>query len=85
MKKQKKEKKLKKGTSKKAADREKYFHCHNDSHGKRNYSLYLESLKIKKSNKPLEGMLIVESNLMVFSMFSWILDFGSSAHICTSM
>ena len=30
-------------------------------------------------------MLIIESNLMISSISSWILDSGSSAHICTSM
>ena len=30
-------------------------------------------------------MLIIESNLMVSSASSWILDSGSSAHLCTSM
>ena len=30
-------------------------------------------------------MFVFESNLTVTSSFSWILDSGSSAHICTSM
>ena len=30
-------------------------------------------------------MLIIESNLIVFSTSSWILDSGLSAYICTSM
>ena len=30
-------------------------------------------------------MLIIESNLMIFSASSWVLDSGSSAHLCTSM
>ena len=30
-------------------------------------------------------ILIIETNLMVFSSSSWILDFGSNAHLCTSM
>ena len=30
-------------------------------------------------------MLVIESNLMISSTSSWVLDFGSSAHICTLM
>ena len=30
-------------------------------------------------------MLIIESNLTVSSASSWVLDSGSSAHLCTSM
>ena len=52
---------------------------------KKNCSLYLKSLKIKKGDKPSEGMLVIESNLTVSSTSSWVLDSGSSAHICTSM
>ena len=44
----------------------------------------MESLKIKKDDILSEDMLIIESNLTVSSISSWILDFGSSAHICTS-
>ena len=40
---------------------------------------------MKKNDQPSEGMLIVESNLMISSTSSWVLDSGSSAHICTSM
>ena len=44
----------------------------------------LESLK-KKSEMPCEGILIIESNLMISSTSSWIFDSDSSAYICTSM
>ena len=30
-------------------------------------------------------MLVIESNLIIYSTSSWVLDSGSSAHICTSM
>ena len=30
-------------------------------------------------------MLVIESNLTIFSASSWVLDSGSSAHLCTSM
>ena len=84
-KKQRKESKPKKDVPKKAEAKKKYFHCDAESHQKWNYPLYLESLKIKKSDKPPEGMLIIESNLIISSTSSWVLDSGSSTHICTSM
>ena len=40
---------------------------------------------MKKDKQPSEGMLIIESNLMISSTSSWILDFDFSAYICTSM
>ena len=67
MKKQKNKKRPKKDTSRKAAGKEKYFYYHTDGHWKRNYLQYLKSLKTKKGDKLLEGMLVVESNLTVFS------------------
>ena len=30
-------------------------------------------------------MLIIETNLIVFSSSSWVLDSSSSAHLCTSI
>ena len=79
------EKKKKAELKKKAADKEKYFHCNTDGHWKRNYPLYLASLKNKKEAGPSRGMLIIESNLMISSASSWLLDSSSSAHLCTSM
>ena len=84
VKKEKKEKRSKKDAPKKAADKEKYFHYNTDSHWKRNYLLYLKSLKIKKDDTPSEGMsrmLVIESNLMIFSTFDWVLYSDSHAHI----
>ena len=49
------------------------------------FFIYLEGLKTKKGDKSLKGMLVIESNLTVSSTSSWVLDFGSSAHIYTSM
>ena len=37
---------------------------------------------------PFEGisdLLVIETNLIIFSSFSWILDFDSSVHLCASM
>ena len=83
-KKQKKESKPKKDGPKAAEAKGNYFHCHAEGHWRRNYPKYLQSLKTKKDDKSSEGMLVIESNLTVSSTSSWILDFGSSAHICTS-
>ncbi|MDM1786904.1 hypothetical protein, partial [Acinetobacter bereziniae] len=38
-----------------------------------------------KSSKGSEGMLVIETNLTVSSASSWVLDSGSSAHLCTSL
>ena len=48
MKKHKKESKPNKNASKKAVVKEKYFHCDADGNWRRNYPLYLESLKKEK-------------------------------------
>ena len=68
-KKQKKESKPMKDALKKAAVKEKYFHYDTDGHWRRNCLLYLESLKTKKGDTPLEDMLsllVIKSNLIVF-------------------
>ena len=65
--------------------KEKCFHYHVEGHQRRNCPKYLESLKTKKSDKPFEGMLVIESNLTVSSTFSWRLDSDSNARICTSI
>ena len=65
--------------------KEKIFHCNIVRHWKRNCPTYLADLKKGKAAQPYEGMLVFESNITVTFSFSWILDSGSSAHICTSM
>ena len=82
---QKKESKPKKDISKKAEAKKKYFHYDAKGHWRRNCPLYLESLKLRKGDKLSVGMLVIDSNLMISSTSSWILDSSSSAHICTSM
>ena len=68
----------------KAAGKGKYFHCNSDGHWKQNCPTYLATLKNKKEG-PSGGMLVIESNLTVSSVSSWVLDSSSSAHLCTSM
>ena len=73
---------------KKATEKEKYFHCNNDGHWKRNYPVYLVSLKNKKDGIPSEGMsdlLVIETNLMISFTFNWVIDSNSSAHLYTFM
>ena len=72
------------GSKKKASEKGKCFHCQSEGHWKWNYPQYLATLKNKKDG-PSGGMLIIESNLTVSSASSWMLDSGSSAHLCTSM
>ena len=82
---QKKDSKPKKDTLNEAVRKEKCFHCNSDGHWRRNCPSYLESLKMKKDDQLSDGMLVIESNLIVSSTSSWVLDSGSSAHICTSI
>ena len=77
-------KKKKTEPKKKATEKKKYFHCNSDGHWKQNCPQYLATLKNKKDG-PSGGMLVIESNLTIFFTSSWILDSGSSAHLCTSM
>ena len=73
MKKQKNEAKSKKQVSKKVDDKEKYFHGNVEGHWRRNCLAYLTTVKGRKKDGPSEGMsnmLIIETNLMIFSSFS---------------
>ena len=36
-------------------------------------------------SKGMFDMLVIETNLMISSSSSWVLNFGSSAHLCTFM
>ena len=88
VKKQKTEVKPKKDVAKKAKDKKKYFYYNIEGHWRRNCLAYLAMVKKKKTDVPFEGtskLFIIESNLMIFSSSNWILNYDSSAYLCTSM
>ena len=87
-KKQRNEAKLKEQILKKADDKKNYFHCNIEGYWRRNYLAYLATVNNRKKDGPSEGtsdLLIIETNLTIFSSSSWVLDFDSSAHLCISM
>ena len=88
MKKLKNKAKPKKQVPKKADDKKKCFHYNIEGHWRRNCPAYLTPVKNRKKDEPSEGtsdMLVIETNLTVFSSSSWILNSSSSAHLYTSM
>ena len=61
----------------------KCFHCGVDGHWKRNCNKYLSELKEKKKGK--FDLLVLEANLVEVDSQSWIIDSGSTNHICSSL
>ena len=61
----------------------KCFHCGVDGHWKRNCNKYLSELKEKKKGK--FDLLVLETNLVEVDSQSWIIDSGSTNHICSSL
>ena len=87
-KKQKTKSRQKKEIPKKTSDKEKRFHYNIEGHWRRNIPTYLASVKNKKKDASFEGtsdLLIIETNLMILSSSSWILDSSSSTHLYTSI
>ena len=88
VKKQKNKAKPKKHVLKKADDKRKYFHCNVEGHWRRNCLAYSTTVKSRKKDglsKYMSDLLVIETNLTIFSSSSWGLDSDSSAHLCTSM
>ena len=80
--------KFKKQVLKKIDDKKNYFHYNIEGHWRRNYPAYLVIVKSRKKDGLFEGtfdLLIIETNLMVSSSSSWILDFDSSTLLYTFM
>ena len=66
----------------------KCFHCQGEGHWKRNYPKYLESLETKGKGKDGEGMTfssLFTSKCSKSSSNAWLLDTGTSSHICSSL
>ena len=60
------------------------FYCNEPSDWKRNYKLYLEDLKKKKSRQTTTlGIYVIEINLSTSTL--WVLDTGCGSHICTNV
>ena len=73
----------KKKGSKEKKPKGKCFHCGVDGHWKRNCNKYLSELKEKKKGK--FDVLVLEANLVGVNSQSWIIDSGSTNHICSSL
>ena len=60
------------------------FFCNEPGHWKRNYKLYLEDLKKKKTGETSSsGIYVIRINFSPSS--SWVLDTGCGSHICTNV
>ena len=73
----------KKKGSKEKKPKGKCFHYEVDGHWKRNCNKYLSELKEKKKGK--FDLLVLEANLVEVDSQSWIIDSGSTNHICSSL
>ena len=61
----------------------KCFHCNVDGHWKRNYPKYLAKLKEKKKGK--SDLLVLEACMVEQDKLSWIVDSGSTNHVCSCL
>ena len=60
------------------------FFCNEQGYWKRNYKLYLEDLKKKKSSEAnTSGIYVIEVNLSTSA--SWVLNPGCGSHICVNV
>ena len=60
------------------------FFCNEQGHWNRNYKLYLEDLKKKKSSEATTSCIyVIEVNLSTST--SWVLDTGCGSHICVNV
>ena len=65
-----------------------YFHCNKLGHWKRNCKVYLTELKKKKGSKTTasdSGMFMIEVNMSLGQISTWVLDTTCGSHICNSL
>ena len=70
-------------TSKRKTPKGTCFHCGVDGHWKRNCPKYLADLKEKKKGK--FDLLVLEACLVEDNSSSWIVDSGTTNHVCFSL
>ena len=61
------------------------FHCNKVGHWKRNCKVYLAELKKKKGSETAtsdSGMFIIEVNMSLNQISTWVLDTACGSHIC---
>jgi len=64
------------------------FHCNKVGHWKRNYKVYLAELKKKKGSETTasdSGMFMIEVNMSLNQISTWVLDTACGSHICNSL
>jgi len=64
------------------------FHCNKLGHWKRNCKVYLAELKKKKGSKTTasdSGMFMIEVNMSLGQISTWVLDTACGSHICNSL
>ncbi|KAL8115814.1 hypothetical protein AgCh_022349 [Apium graveolens] len=65
-----------------------FFRCNKLGHWKRNYKVYLAELKKKKGSKTTasdSGMFMIEVNMSLGQISTWVLDTACGSHICNSL
>ncbi|KAL8103814.1 hypothetical protein AgCh_028132 [Apium graveolens] len=64
------------------------FHCNKLGHWKRNCKVYLAELKKRKGSKTTasdSGMFMIEVNMSLGQISTWVLDTACGSHICNSL
>ncbi|KAL8103464.1 hypothetical protein AgCh_027883 [Apium graveolens] len=63
------------------------FHCNKLGHWKRNCKIYLAELKKKGSETTASdsGMFMIEVNMSLGQISTWVLDTACGSHICNSL
>ncbi len=75
---------LNKGKSVASAAESQCFYCNEIGHWKRDCKKFKEDNK-KGSGASTSGIFVIEINISTYQTYSWVLDTGSGAHICSNM